>query len=198
VAAGMPVGLDRRALVAEPALERLGCGGRADRVALAGGDEGAGRDGGGIGRPRDQRVHEDGQVEERGAREDHAREDVCAVRVAEADDLRGLRLGDVGLDERGHLRGGAGEVGHVVAAFGEAAEEARVAALRDVAAGGDQAGAGHQGAGEVEELRLVAAGAVEEEDEAPAGGAFGVVVVGVDHRGHSVGANWSSAGTSWR
>ena len=80
-------GLDRRALRPEPVRERAGLLRRADRVALAGGDQHAGRHRRGLRRPRDQRVHQHRALEERGPPEDHARQDVRAVRVAEADDL---------------------------------------------------------------------------------------------------------------
>jgi hypothetical protein len=66
-------------------------------------------------------------------------------------------------DEPGHLRGAARQVVHVELAIGEALEIAQGAVLGDIAAWRDDAGARHQLAAEIEELVLVAAGAVEQE-----------------------------------
>ena len=64
---GMPVRLDRRSLRAEPGLERPRRLGRADRVALAGGDQHPRRHRRRLRRPGDQRMHQHRPPEQRPA-----------------------------------------------------------------------------------------------------------------------------------
>ena len=154
---------------AEPVLERAGLLRRADRVALAGGDQHPRRHRRRLRRPGDQRVHQHRPSKRSRPREDHAREDVRAVRVAEADHPRRPRRRDVRLDEARHRRGRAGEVGHVVDALAacggrSAARRARETSPR----GATIAAPGRSSRDERHELVLGAAGAVEGEDQRPA------------------------------
>src|SRR5690606_19430886 len=97
-------------------------------------------------------------------------------------------------DESRHLLCRAGEIGHVVDAFAGAAEVARRAMLQDITARRDHLRARQQFAAEIEELHLVAAGAVEHEQQRtarfPAGRPVDVAVPA--HGQSPIGWRWLS------
>ena len=114
---------------------------------------------------RDQRMHEHGRFEHPGVLNQNIRQDIGAIRKADADDGPGLMPFAIGGDELAHAMGCTREILAVVDAFRLAPEEPRRAVLGDVAARRNHRGIRQQTAAEVEELVLVTTGPVKDEED---------------------------------
>ena len=156
------------ALVAQPFLEALGVRHGTDRIPAPGRDQ----------HPasrqtrlrlrveRDQRMHEHRRVEERRVLHHRDGDDVRAVGISDGEHALRAHALDLPCDEGRHALLLAMHVLHVVDLLRLAPEEApELAVLHDVAARRDDVGRRRGRAGKVEDLVLVAAGAVEDEEK---------------------------------
>jgi hypothetical protein len=120
-----------------------------------------------------------------GVQEKHRRRDVGAVREAD----RERRRQAVGLPRRAHegreVRGPAAQIRLVEHALGQPAEEARHAVLQHRPAGREQRGTGGEHPAEGQEVGLVAAGAVQQQERRPVRRAGGLEAMdeGLDAHG---------------
>jgi len=112
---------------------------------------------------RERGAQQDAAGERFGSQQQHCRRDIGAVRIAERD-----RRGDTVVlarrrNEVGEIVGAPAHVVLVEHAFRQAAEEPRHAALQHLAARRQQRGAGRDRVAQRNEIVLVAAGAVQQE-----------------------------------
>src|SRR5688500_9686723 len=100
-------------------------------------------------------MHQPRSGAQRGGGELHRREDIGAVRIAEADDRAWVNLSLARFDAGDHLGGGAAQIRHVIAALAGPPKIAQRSALTDIAAWRDDVSAREQLGCKIKELVFV-------------------------------------------